>query len=236
MHTVYWSTMETREGMMTDLSLAYQEPERLKDNIPKNTATSPYGKCPAFFETIKNTYVLKSPVSIKIKINPNTKEYATDNDKVFKEKFIAPDEKRIAQFNFGYIFFSEKPLVMSMRHPYLHHNSITRNGNIAYGEFDIGRWFRNISCAIILDPNIQTYDFTLSNDDIFSYAKFHTDEKVILKRFDMTPKIKEIGAKCFDYKLRKSKGIDSLNKIYDVFDRSLYRKPLLREIKNNLMD
>lgn len=238
MHTVYWSTVESRgDGSSRDFSLAYQEPVPLKDVVPKKIADSPYGKCPAFFETLKNTYALKSPVSFKIKIDPKSKEYATDSDILFNSQFTAPtDQHGIAQFNFGFIFFSEKPLTMSQMHPYLHNNSITRNGNIAYGEFDCGKWLRNIACAVILDPNIKQYEFNLTNNDIFSYTKFHTDEKVILKRFDMTDKIRDISNKCFDFKLRKSKGIDSLLKVYDVFEKARYRKPLLREIKANLLE
>lgn len=237
MQTVYWSTIEIRDAVSKDLSLAYRDPEPLRDAIPKHIKDSPYGKCPAFFETIKNTYVLRSPVSFKLKLDQNSKEYATDNDDLFKSKFIAPhDIHGIAQFNFGYMFFSEKPLIMSQSHPYLHNNTYTRNGNVAYGEFDIGRWLRNIACAIILDPNLKQYEFNITNNDIFSYTKFHTDEKIILKRFDMTDKIREISYKCFDYKLRKSRGIDSLYKVYEAFERARYRKPLLREIKANLLE
>ena len=52
-----------------DMSMAFLPPEPLNRNIPKKLTLSNYVRCPAFTDTIKNTYALKFPFSFKIKIN-----------------------------------------------------------------------------------------------------------------------------------------------------------------------
>jgi len=236
MQTVYWSVVEWRDVNTSDFTLAYKEPERLRDNIPKKIAGGSYAKCPAFYEHTKNTFVLQSPVTFRFKFDPEKKEYATDNEKLFQSKFLEPDPSGIVQFKFGYVFFAENPLMMSQMHPFLHNNTFTRNGSIVYGEFDIGKWLRNLAMGIVLDPAIKEYEFNIKESDVYSYIRFHTEDRVNLKRFEMTNNVHDIANKCFDYKLRKSKGVDSLQKCYDIFTKSLYHKRLIKEIKKNLIE
>ena len=66
------------------------------------------------------------------------------------------------------------------------------------------------------------------------YVKFLTDEPVVLKKFFLTPELIELTNSCTH--LKRFKAFKSLNKLYNIFTRSLLQKKILKEIQKNVID
>ena len=64
--------------------------------------------------------------------------------------------------------------------------------------------------------------------------KFQTDEKVKLRRFQMTPELHAIAHGCVHYKLFRPQA--SLNKVYEAFTQSKQDKRVLKLIQDNVLD
>lgn len=227
---VYWAPLDNKE---MNLTLAYYEPSRLANNIPVDLRDSGYYKCPAFMETVKNTFALKSPISLDIDFNPSKQLASAGNENLFNLKARIDDatDHRIVQFGFNYLFFAEKPLRMTQMHPYLHHNTFTDNGNTLLGEFDVGRWLRPLQASFIINPKIKDYSYRIKRGDIYSYIRFNTDEKIELVNFDVTPKIEEIADSCLQMKQSGHKSSFSLDFCYKSFIMYKRNKALMREIE-----
>jgi hypothetical protein len=80
---VYWAPLDNKE---MNLTLAYYEPSRLANNIPVDLRDSGYYKCPAFMETVKNTFALKSPISLDMDFNPSKQLASAGNENLFNLK------------------------------------------------------------------------------------------------------------------------------------------------------
>lgn len=227
---VYWAPLDNAE---VNLDLAYYEPNRLSSNIPNDLKNSAYYRCPAFLETVRNTFVLKSPINLKFKINPGQQQYQADNNNLFQTKVRFEDavNHRIGQFGFNYLIFSEKPLTFTQIHPYLHHNSFTSNGNSLLGEFDCGRWLRPLQSAFVLDSSKQIYEYDIKRGDAYSYIKFNTDKKIEMVRFEVTPVIENIAGSCLQMKQAGTGRPFSLDKCYNQFIIHRRRQVILSEIK-----
>jgi hypothetical protein len=227
---VYWAPLDNKE---MNLTLAYYEPGRLATNIPVDLRSSGYYKCPAFMETVKNTFVLKSPISLNLEFNPSKQIASASNEQLYNLKARIDDalDHGIVQFGFNYLFFAEKPLKITQMHPYLHHNTFTRNANTLLGEFDCGRWLRPLQASFVIDPSIKDYTYDIKRGDIYSYIRFNTDEKVELVNFDLTPKIEEIADSCLQMKQSGHNSSFSLDFCYKSFIMYKRNKVLLRELR-----
>jgi hypothetical protein len=228
---VYWAPLDFTED--TDLTLAYYEPTRLSTNIPVDLKDSAYYRCPAFMETVKNTFVLKSPITIDFKFNTQTQMAEASNDYLFKEKIRLNDatEHGIMQLGFNYLLFSEKPLVVTQLHPYLHHNTFTNNANAVLGEFDCGRWVRPLQAAFILNPKESEFNFNVKRGDIYSYIRFNTKEKIELVNFNVTPTIEKVVNSCLDLKKSGNLKPFSLDFCYNQFIMYRYKQAIMKELK-----
>jgi hypothetical protein len=227
---VYWAPLDNKE---LNLNLAYYEPGRLSNNIPTDLKDSGYYRCPAFLETVRNTFVLKSPINIQFRVNPSRQQAEANDNALFGLKIRFDDalDHRIAQFGFNYLMFAERPLKFTQIHPYLHHNSFTDNGNALLGEFDCGQWLRPLQAAFVLDPSKQEYNYNIKRGDVYSYIKFDTDEKIEMVRFDATPAIEDIADSCLQMKQAGNGRPFSLDKCYNQFIIHKRRKAILTEIK-----
>lgn len=225
---VYWAPLDNQN---LDLTLAYEQPERLTKCIPARIKNSPYYRCPAFLENIKNTFVLKSPISLDFSITPSEQRVdTTDQMMMQKVNLELAQNNGIIQFGFNFIFFCDQPLTITQMHPYLHSNTFTENTNTLSASFNCGKWFRPLQAAFVLGDK-QNFDFSIKRGDIFSYIGFDTQETVELINFDITPEIHQIVQSCMDMKVSNKSTPYSLTYCYNQF--MLYRKQklLLKAIK-----
>lgn len=242
---VYWAPakfVSSRESW----NLLYSSPQKVFNEArEKNTNGGSLTMCPAFKDAAKNIFSFHSVIDDFATLNPeqlsslantNTlgEPIATESPLLFKKERKSSIEGHInITYNLGWLFFANKPLIARMTAPYFPPTSPTKGAMLSMGQFDIGKWYRPFN----LDYHIpvSSTSFEIKSDDPLFFIEFLTEEKVEMKRYELTDKLnnfqKEIG--------------DSPN-LYGRFKNLAYRyqmahstkmpKMILKEIENNLLD
>jgi len=235
---IFWTNDElvrpelSIEAPLADLSLAYLPPEPLSKNIPTIIKDSPYIRCPAFTDTIRNTFVLKFPFSFKVSINLEDGGVESASPELTR-RYVLPLVNNILQLKLSTLLFADKPCLVSQINPYLHSNSMTQQASILQGEFDIHKWFRPFNLALFVHPSKKKIIFDFKRGDVYSYIRFHTNENVKIYEFENTQEIQEITTRCLSLKFGKARGNMPLSEVYDAFLRKRYNKKLLNLLNEN---
>jgi hypothetical protein len=143
-------------------------------------------------------------------------------------------EDNLISLKIHYIFFAEESLEVETFGAHFSDNEFTRKTRIIPGRFDIGKWFRPLDCAMLINKNEDTLN--INNGDAFSYIKFLTNEEVKLRKFVMTDELASIVRQNVDYKRFTNKKFSPLSHWYDLYKRSNQKKYILNRIQNNLME
>ena len=190
-------------------------------------------KCYALQDHVKNTFIYRSPVSMKVTYTGDDRKYIisginVDNQEEFNLLIDNPDAESIYQLFIGFglnILSEEDSLPMSV-HPANYHETDVSRFPIVTGSYDCGKWFRPIHLSIF---NPKEKDFEIKRGDALFYIKFHTNDKVQLERFNMNEEILSHVASTVEVKkyLKSTK----LNKLYELYKKSKLKPLLLKEIK-----
>jgi hypothetical protein len=128
------------------------------------------------------------------------------------------------------IFYSEEPQILETSPAYLHKTSYSLMGHQASGAFDIGRWIRPSA------PNFQLWsgvtEFYASEGEPHMYFNFPNKNKIHLKQFYVSDKVKEISDANVSFKTYLPK--QNLNSLYSRFLKSNQKNIIIEEIKKNL--
>jgi hypothetical protein len=188
--------------------------------------------CPAFKDELKNLYSIQSIYDYEFNLENNSV-----NSKMYDQNFfnrhvqIRSINSRFFSFSQYFIFFTDqKSLRMSLYPPFLEDNSISSRTTMIPGVFDIGKWFRTIDFAFILNDKYDS--FLIKKDKPFIYLKFHTDDKINFKQFRINDKI---SSYCDDF-LNVSKNISSrFYQLENFYKISKNKKNIIKEIKECLV-
>ena len=229
---VYWACCE-------DQWMLAEEPESVskilynKKIINQKYPDSQINYCPAFNQNLNNLYALKSLYNYEFTVVKNDDSYDVVSPVLTQEFYIKhvnvrDPENKFFSFRNAYIFFTDvdKLNVTFYEYPFLEDNNITSRCMIVAGQFDIARWFRNTEFAFYLKSNIDT--FKISQGEIYSYIRFHTDEKIQFKQFRYTKLLKEYNEDGFAL----NGFMKNLTNYYKHFRT---KKLILEEIKKNLV-
>jgi hypothetical protein len=210
------------EPLINDLNIKYGQYEGTKNVL----------KCYALQEHIKNTFIYRSPVNMKVTYTGDDRKYIisgvkVDNQKEFNLLIDNPDAESIYQLFIGFglnILSKEDSLLMSV-HPANYHKTDVSKFPIVTGSYDCGKWFRPIHLSIF---NTDKQDFEIKRGDPLFYIKFHTNDKVQLERFNMSEEIVSHVASTVEVKnyLKSTK----LNKLYEMYKKSKLKPLLLKAI------
>jgi len=213
------------------------EPQPLMKHIDyKNFFGPQVSRCPAIVDDIKNVFVIKSPISIKLKIYHN--KFDIENQTLeFGKAFIGPPQGKfgIHQLGFGYLFFSDKNLIATQLPAYYDQNDFTEKTFALSGSFDIGQWYRPMAKpAFVIKKNVDFID--IKEGDPLIYIKFNTTEKVKLIEFDDV-EFQKLGEnspewQCGGLKMQAT-SVLSLEKCYQYFNAFRMRRKILKLIKGN---
>jgi hypothetical protein len=227
--TVYWACLE-------DEWMAAEEPESVlssfykKNLIDDLSPLSRIDKCPSFSSNLKNLYSMKSLYDYSFTVNGQEIRSSDYNQAFMEEHLITRSiEKRFFSFQSKYIYFTDADSldVTFYEYPYLEDNNITASCTVVAGKFNIGKWFRSTEFAFYLKNSFNT--FKITRGEIYSYMRFHTEEKIIFKQFRYTPEFKKFQDDGFSLtKLNLGK----LENYYLMFKN---KKKILQEIKKNLI-
>ena len=232
-HTVYYafSGMEGSDGvpkkvseiinielepLLTELNNKYRVYEGIKNVL----------KCYALQDHVKNTFIYRSPVSMKVTYTGDDRKYIisgvnVDNQEEFNLFIYNPDPENVYQLLIGFglnIISKEDSLPMSI-HPANYHKTDVSRFPIVTGSYD---------CLSIFNP--EEKDFEIKRGDPLFYVKFHTEDKVQLKRFNMNEEIFSHVASTVQVK--KYLTGTKLNKLYKLYKESKLKPLLIRAVES----
>ena len=217
MTTVYW---QFKDKGIKALSLLYFDPELLLPEIAK-IRNSQYIKCPAFLEYYKNTYLIRSPIDIKITYD-NGQLYITPQNQDFYNSYINHRGHQITEtdpflmsFVLQYLFIADKDCFVEVLPASFH--SIATKIRTIQGTFNINKWFRPIEFAFeFINEN---EPLVIKRGDPLFYVKFRTpkDEKVFLEQKDFEKSVLNNVKACVN--LKNALPNCSLNYLYKLAQR-----------------
>jgi hypothetical protein len=238
MPSVYWSPWYP-EPLYSTNHLLYETPDSLLADLKpfynKENKGDNWYQCHAFLNSVKNTFILRFPIGVSFAIHKEFGIVGLDqNDRQMLPFVCIKSPSTINAYTISllnnWIFWSDEPLLITSTPSYLH--KLDFGGHYVPGSFDINSWFRPLEAAIQLDQGTEV--FTVKRGDPFAYVKFDTQKPVVLKRFDLTPKIMQISQDCIGYKRHDPSR--SLPYLYNKFKSNGLNKMLSREIQKNIMD
>jgi len=231
---VYWACVE-------DEWMRAKSPEKvnkrfyergIKDKDFFNSAAINY--CPAFNTELKNLYAIKSIYDYSFTVNNDgfCRSEMYDQEFFNNHIIIRSIDNKFFSFLNKYIFFTdEESLNMTAyEYPVFEENEITKRCMMVSGKYDIGKWFRPLEFPFILKKEFDT--FTVNNEDVLYYLRFHTDKNINLKQFIMTDNLEKFWMNQRRMSFYKTKPFRELSNFYDLFKN---KKQILKEIKANLV-
>jgi hypothetical protein len=227
---IYWACNENEWLRAKEPNSIYKD--FIKNIKDKNTQIE---LCPSVKDYTKNTFSIKSLYDYNFEILKDTGQVVSNmyDQKFFdKHVFVRSNIDKLFSFSQSYTFFTEKKsLKMSANvFPYLEDNSITKTCIPVPGTFDIGKWFRATEFSFYLRDNLDKFNIT--QDEVYQYIKFHTDDKIIFKQFMISEKIKKYLLDVdFSKEYRKATN-KSLQEYYFMLK---HKKHIIKEIKSNLI-
>ena len=205
------------------------------NNVYKNDEQSELQQCPAFKEYLKNVFIVKSVYQYDFEWVGNNIISKSYDQSFFDENMVVRNSNTgILSFRTPQIYFvaESEDLILSQEFPYLHDNDITRNCYVIPGSFNIGKHLpRSLELSLKFK---RPSEVTIQEGDALYYTRFLTKEKIIFKKFIMTPALFNLAASHLNIK-NFNKGIKPLQWWYDLVTRHNLKKYILREIKNNLL-
>jgi hypothetical protein len=228
---VYWACLE-------DEWMRCKEPTSVIKDFYQTHSCSPSNKlmgmnfCPSFNLSLKNTYALKSLYNYNFSIIDGKVGSSMHDQKFYNNHVIERSiEEKFFSFTQMKVFFTDDAsLKMTVgQFPFLEDNNITKRCAILPGTFDIGKWFRPIDFSFYLKKEYN--EFTITEDEIYSYITFHTDQTINLKQFYPSPTVKQHLSDVLLSK-RYLVGKKTLENFYSMFRT---KHLILNEIKKNLI-
>lgn len=186
------------------LDLLIEEPERVIPNMirerNKNTA---HLKCPAFTGFYKNTFLVRSPINLDIRVNDlgyieseNTYPYVIDALITLsgsKETDVYP---ALQIKSASMVFFSKEPVEIQQLHAVMEPAEYLTNIRTISGSFDISKWVRPLSFGFeVID---RTKPINIKRGDPMFYVKFVTEDgrNVRLKRVEFSEDLNSLVDEC----------------------------------------
>lgn len=230
---VYWAT-NTLLDRQTKINMMLEPPKPLVSMLPKSNGNkNGYRSCSAGKDFWKNTYAIINPADSYVKVSGETEKLVFDKNDGF---WLAEPSGLIntyrVDYDFSWLFFSEKSVKVQQLPPFLHNTSAAKNGRISAGSFDISKWFRPINLTYLLWEN--SNELYLKKGEPLSYLQFLTDEKIVLKQFELTPELRDIMVQVVNWKAYYPH--EPLHILYERFTRGNRHKRILKLIKENLLD
>ena len=156
-----------------------------------------------------------------------------DNDNFFDEHVLIRDyDKKMFSFIQRFIFFTDEEslLMTGYEFPNYEDNNITKSCHLTPGQFDIGKWFRNTEFPFFLKEGIEK--FKIEQGEVYSYFRFHTDEKINFIQFKMTDELIDIMMDGRAISTNTTKFIPGMLHRYKAFNTKGY---ILKRIQENLL-
>ena len=175
----------------------YQEPRPvLRDIVKKSLPKASMLTCPALKTTLKNVFSLDAVIADRHELNPaelaemahkkdGIKSLANTGGKIplFQPRETALDGYVNLSYGLRWLFFASEPLTIRLTAPYYPTYSPTEGALFATGEFDIGKWYRQVNLDWLIPTESKSFEF--KEDSSLAFIEFMTDKKIIFKRYNL---------------------------------------------------
>ena len=234
--TIYWAPADM--DLHHDWSILYKDPTILGNDLKKRMSKDLEKKsnifyCPAVKNLSSRIAVLKSPMNCHYKIKDS--EFTPISKNFLNVTFphmINFKNNMMFQLSSSYVFFCEEDVQMTLTSPYFSNSPHLKYGSLIPGTFNISKWFRNINMEFNLWDNIE--EFKLKKDEDIAYVHFDSEHEIRLKRFDFTERLHRITKTCSKAGIWE-KFIPLVDR-YKRFKEAKFKKIILKEIKQNIID
>lgn len=231
--TVYWACCED-QWMMAEEPSSVAKAFYSKNIISEEYPSSQINYCPSFNKNLHNLFAIKSLYDYEFTISHTIEGSFDVKSSYLNQEFYNKHVKvrdpvhKFFSFRNSYIFFADCDSlnVTFYEYPFLEDNNITERCMIVAGQFNIAKWFRNTEFAFYLKQDFDT--FKIERGEVYSYVRFHTDEKIKFKQFRYTKLLKEYNEEGFAL----NGFMRTLSNYYNFFKNKRF---ILQEIKKNLI-
>ena len=250
MITIYWGVNTSYPSLSGGAGIRAEAPISIlqkmsHERIPKDfefeeqarlsRRTSEYNRCPAFVDELMNVYGIKSYYDYTLRFGKDNVTSPDYDQEFFKNHFNIKSlkfEGNLFEFYENFVFFTDEPsLEMSLLPAYMEDNSVVNSTIMIPGQFDIGKYFRELSFAFHTRENCNEIIF--NRKEIYFYLKFHTKKKLRFKQFAWTDELTRINRLMSAAKNMKYDFMN-LDYYYNIFERFNFKKKILKSIKENL--
>jgi hypothetical protein len=240
---VYWAPSPYQQKEES-WSMLYAEPvnvlQQHRNNKDSESTTSNFFACPATTSLFFNTYQVNHQFD-NLVILPEVIPQGTSRPWVDTNSTIGlfvPRPPSLTgydnlQYNMGWAFFAEEPLIAKFTAPYFPPQAPAERALLASGEFDIGSWYRPFNLDYHIPHNIKTLSFM--KDDPLFYVEFKTNKKVLFKRYIFSETLDSLASESVAAPARYGR-FKSLQDRYSMAKKSKIPELVLSEIKKNLVE
>ena len=211
---VYWAPM-LQPQKDDNWNLLFIEPERLLNKFINDTSNleddriKKMKRCPAFTNLSRNTFYVQNPIETEFNIDNGVN----------------------IELGLSYLFFCEEDMELLMTSPYFSETKHTKHAMIVPGRFNISKWFRPFNLEMML---INTENkFKIKENEHLAYFTFLTDDKVILKRFQLNETLRKIATTLSNVS-HWWQNVPLLKR-YDRFLKTKTNRLVITEIKKQLV-
>lgn len=202
--------------------------------------------CPAFKNTLKNVFSLDAVIADRHELNP--KELAEMAHKKNEIKSLANTGGKVPLFmpretaingyvNLSYglrwLFFASEPLTIRLTAPYYPTYSPCDGGLFAPGEFDIGKWYRQLNLDWLVPINSTSFEFKEKSP--MAFIEFMTDKKIVFKRYSLNKTLMNLAFETSNASTTMQKHLTLVER-YRQAHSSKIPSIVLSEIRKNLVE
>jgi hypothetical protein len=230
---IKWFAMFSEEDGNMDMTI--QSLDKVSPDLMENYPGFPHYQCPAFQDSLNNTFILRCPVDVSIRLNKknNIMQYSCPDltGIPFVTERLTNGMYQNFTFQYFFTFITKHNDVMIEQLPaFYHKNDFTDNCQLVIGQFNIGKWIRpiNLASAMVTTESEEDIYIHIKKGNPLSYVRFNCKDNIKLKRIEDIEEIKRVSNQsqtCTSVK-RYSPRM-SLKKLYDLF------KPFNRKYKKS---
>jgi hypothetical protein len=229
-------------------AMLYQEPKSvLGDLVKASRPKALITLCPALKQELRNVFSLNSAIednhilpdsqSLKLMAARELEHEMIDTQNgvlpLYKPRRSSIDGYINVAYGMRWLFFASEPVEMRLTAPYFPSISPCDGAMLAPGEFDIGKWFRQIN----LDWHIpiSSTEFLIKENDPLAFLEFKTNKKIEFVRFNLTHTLMNLAFETSDSAKRYGK-YKTLLQRYKQANSAKMPNIVLSEIKKNIVE
>lgn len=199
---VNWSPVENAGQGNVEIAaaqVAFTEPQPLLKEVGKVYGHTQFWKCPAVTAMCTNTFVVHAPMDITVELfagadgayNFRTPDITQD----VVDAFFRIEVDGTLQMPPYFVMYCKEPLMVEVL-PLLFLPSAVENGTLISGTFDIGKWIRPLTFAVL--PKSYEKPIVIKRGDPLYCIRFlpKNGETVRFERVPMTHELKDVMSAC----------------------------------------